>query len=70
MSVISVIVGLYSVYIQINNGQKELSEVQITPDFMEANNTREERSFGIELILDQPANYHTFNELPILFHKI
>lgn len=66
MSVISVIVGLYSVYVQLNNGTKEAAEIQITPDFLESNNTRVERSYGIEMILDRPANYHTFIELPIL----
>lgn len=66
LSVISVFVGLYSVYIQINNGDNEELEVQVTPDFPESNLTRDERSSDLELILDKPANFHTFNELPIL----
>uniref|UniRef100_S5TNU5 Cytochrome c oxidase subunit 1 n=1 Tax=[Candida] sake TaxID=39397 RepID=S5TNU5_9ASCO len=66
LSVISVFVGIYSVYIQINNGENEELEVQVTPDFPESNLTRDERSSDLELILDKPANFHTFNELPIL----
>lgn len=66
MSIISVFVGLYSVYIQLDNGRNEEIEYQITPDFIESNDTRIERSYNLEMILDKPANYHTFNELPIL----
>lgn len=66
MSVISVIVGIYSVQIQLTNGENEAEEVQVTPDFVESNLTRTQRSSDLELILDRPANYHTFNELPIL----
>jgi len=70
LSIIAVFVGLYSVFIQLDNGQNEEVEYQITPDFTEANLTREQRSHGLELILDQPVNYHTFNELPILMNPI
>lgn len=70
MSVVSVFVALYSVYTQINNGENEEIEVQVTPDFLESNDTRLERTGGIELILDQPANFHTFNELPVLYNPI
>jgi len=66
MSVLSVLAGLYSVHIQINNGDNESEEIQVTPDFTESNLTREQRSSDLELILDRPANFHTFNELPIL----
>lgn len=66
MSVISVIVGLYSVQIQLTNGENEAEEVQVTPDFLESNNMRAQRSSDLELILARPANFHTFNELPIL----
>lgn len=66
MSILSVIAALYSINIQLTNGQNEEEELQITPDYLEANLTRYQRAFGIELILDRPVNYHTFNELPIL----
>lgn len=70
LSIIAVFVGLYSVFIQLDNGQNEDVEYQVTPDFTEANLTREQRSYGLELILDQPVNYHTFSELPILMSPI
>lgn len=69
LSVISVIVGLYSVQIQLNNGENEIEELHVTPDFPESNLTRDQRSSDIELILDRPANFHTFSELPILLNK-
>lgn len=70
LSIVSVIVGLYSVHIQLNNGENEELEIQVTPDFVESNLTRNERSSDLELILDRPANYHTFDELPILYQPI
>ena len=30
---------------------------------------RDQRSSDLELILDRPANFHTFNELPILLDR-
>ena len=66
MSIISVLVGLYSVQVQLTNGENEAEEVQVTPDFLESNNTRSQRSSDIELILDRPVHFHSFNELPIL----
>lgn len=70
LSIVSVIVGLYSVHIQLNNGENEELEIQVTPDFVESNLTRSQRSSDLELILDRPANYHTFDELPILYQPI
>lgn len=66
LSVISVIAGLKSVLIQLENGENEELEVQVTPDFTESNLTRDVRDSDLELILERPAKYHTFNELPIL----
>lgn len=66
MSVISVIVGMYSVQLQLTEGEEIEEEVPVTPDFIESNLTRSQRLSDLELILDRPANYHTFNELPIL----
>lgn len=70
MSVLSVVVALYSVLVQLENGEEERAEVQVTPDFLEANNTRSLRDSDLELILARPANYHTFNELPILIQHV
>lgn len=69
ISVISVIVALYSVQVQITEGTNLDEEIQVTPDFTESNLTRLQRSSDLELILDRPANFHTFSELPILLHK-
>jgi cytochrome c oxidase subunit 1 len=66
ISVISVIVGLKSVLIQLENGENEELELQVTPDFTESNLCREVRDSDIELILARPAEYHTFSELPVL----
>nr|YP_008474983.1 cytochrome c oxidase subunit 1 [Candida tropicalis]AGS44271.1 cytochrome c oxidase subunit 1 [Candida tropicalis] len=70
MSVLSVVIGLYSVLVQLENGENEREEIQVTPDFLEANNTRATRDSDLELILARPANYHTFNELPILIQHV
>lgn len=69
LSIISVVVALYSVQVQITNGLNEEEEVQTTPDFTESNLMRDQRSSDLELILDRPANFHTFNELPILLDR-
>lgn len=66
ISVISVIVGLKSVLIQLENGENEELELQVTPDFTESNLCREVRDSDLELILARPAEYHTFSELPVL----
>lgn len=66
ISIISVIVGLRSVQIQLENGENEDLEVQVTPDFIESNLTRDVRDSDLELILTRPAEYHTFSELPVL----
>lgn len=66
ISVISVIVGLKSVLVQLENGENEELDVQVTPDFTESNLTREVRDSDLELILSRPAEYHTFSELPVL----
>lgn len=66
ISIISVIVGLKSVLIQLEDGENQELEVQVTPDFVESNLTRDIRDSDLELILSRPAEYHTFSELPIL----
>lgn len=68
ISVISVLVGLKSVLIQLENGENEDFDIQVTPDFLEANLTRTVRDSDLELILSRPAEYHTFSELPVLTH--
>ena len=66
ISVISVIVGLKSVLVQLENGENEEIEGPVTPDFTESNLAREVRESDLELILTRPAEYHTFTELPVL----
>lgn len=67
ISIISVIVGLKSVLIQLeNNNDTEPTTEDITPDFTESNLTRKTRNSDLELILDRPAAFHTFYELPVL----
>nr|YP_009919792.1 Cox1 [Metschnikowia agaves]QMQ98501.1 Cox1 [Metschnikowia agaves] len=66
ISIISVLVGLKSVEIQLNNGLNHNTELQMTPDYLESNLTRLTRDSDIELILSRPAEYHTFSELPVL----
>nr|YP_008474998.1 cytochrome c oxidase subunit 1 [Clavispora lusitaniae]AGS44289.1 cytochrome c oxidase subunit 1 [Clavispora lusitaniae] len=66
ISIISVLVGLRSVQIQLENGENEDLEIQVTPDFIESNLTRDVRDSDLELILTRPAEYHTFSELPVL----
>lgn len=70
MSVISVLIGLYSVLVQLTNGENEREEIQVTPDYLESNNTRDVRDSDLELITSRPAQYHTFSELPILIQQI
>nr|QMJ95761.1 Cox1 [Metschnikowia arizonensis] len=70
ISIISVIVGLKSVTIQLENGKNEDLEIQVTPDFLESNLTRNTRDSDLELILTRPAEYHTFSELPVLISPI
>lgn len=69
ISVISVIAGLKSVLVQIENGENELEEIKVTPDFVESNLTRDTHLKDLELILSRPAQYHTFTELPVLTDK-
>nr|YP_008475242.1 cytochrome c oxidase subunit 1 [Candida blackwelliae]AGS44564.1 cytochrome c oxidase subunit 1 [Candida blackwelliae] len=70
LSVISVIVGLYSVLVQLTNGENEKAEEVVTPDYTESNILRNERVSDLELILSRPAQYHTYSELPILISKV
>ena len=70
ISIISVIVGLKSVLVQLENGENELPELPVTPDFTESNLTRSIRESDLELILSRPAEYHTFSELPVLTSPI
>lgn len=66
LSIVAVLVGLYSVNIQLTNGLNEEEELHVTPDFVESNYTRAERNSDLELILPRPIEYHTYSELPIL----
>ncbi|YP_008475035.1 cytochrome c oxidase subunit 1 (mitochondrion) [Candida oxycetoniae] len=66
MSIISVLIGLYGILIQLTNGENIEREEPVTPDFLESNTTRETRDSDLEMILNKPAYYHTFSELPIL----
>lgn len=66
ISIISVIVGLISVQKQLEEGEVLPFDTQVTPDYLESNNTRTVRDSDIELILTRPAEYHTFSELPVL----
>ena len=66
ISVISVLVGLKSVLVQLENGENEELEIQVTPDFTESNLNREIRDSDLDLILTRPAEYHTYSELPVL----
>nr|QNS23227.1 Cox1 [Metschnikowia orientalis] len=70
MSIISVLVGLKSVQMQLENGENEDLEIQVTPDFIESNLTRNTRDSDLELILTRPAEYHTFSELPVLIAPV
>lgn len=70
ISVVSLFVGLKSVLVQIENGENELEEIKVTPDFTESNLNREVHVADLELILSRPAQYHTFTELPILTNKV
>lgn len=66
ISIISVIAALKSVLVQLEDGENENLEVQVTPDFTESNLCRDVRDSDIELVLKRPAEYHTFAELPVL----
>nr|QMS50777.1 Cox1 [Metschnikowia aberdeeniae] len=70
MSIMSVMVGLKSVQMQLENGENEEEEMQVTPDFLESNLTRNTRDSDLELILTRPAEYHTFSELPVLIAPV
>nr|QNS23196.1 Cox1 [Metschnikowia hibisci] len=70
MSIMSVMVGLKSVQMQLENGENEEEEMQVTPDFLESNLTRNTRDSDLELILTRPAEYHTFSELPVLMAPV
>ena len=70
MSVISVVLGLYSVLVQLTDGENIAREEAVTPDYLESNNTRETRDSDLELILSKPAQYHTYSELPILIERV
>nr|YP_009935218.1 Cox1 [Metschnikowia bowlesiae]QNS23101.1 Cox1 [Metschnikowia bowlesiae] len=70
MSMMSVLVGLRSVQMQLENGENEVEEIQVTPDFLESNLTRNTRDSDLELILTRPAEYHTFSELPVLMAPV
>nr|YP_009918638.1 Cox1 [Metschnikowia hamakuensis]QMJ95653.1 Cox1 [Metschnikowia hamakuensis]QMJ95675.1 Cox1 [Metschnikowia hamakuensis] len=70
MSIMSVMVGLKSVQMQLENGENEMEDIQVTPDFLESNLTRNTRDSDLELILTRPADFHTFNELPVLMAPV
>lgn len=75
ISIIALILSLKIVYDQLINGQEADSKNMRNsignynaPDFMMSNYSNVNYS-DIELILPRPADYHTFNELPILYAK-
>lgn len=70
ISIVSVIAGLKSIMVQLENGENEIEELKVTPDFTESNLNREVHVADLELILSRPAQYHTFTELPILTNKV
>nr|YP_008475261.1 cytochrome c oxidase subunit 1 [Candida gigantensis]AGS44568.1 cytochrome c oxidase subunit 1 [Candida gigantensis] len=70
MSVLSIIVALYSVQVQLTDGESQARLVDVTPDYLESNGLRATRDSDLELILDRPAHYHTYAELPILIQQV
>ncbi|KAI5952215.1 hypothetical protein KGF57_004143 (mitochondrion) [Candida theae] len=64
------VLGLYSVLVQLTEGENIAREEAVTPDYLESNNTRETRDSDLELILSKPAHYHTYSELPILIERV
>jgi len=69
MSIFTVILFINIVYEQLNPGKSQLKANPTTPDFIVSNLYHDNKIHDIEFVLPQPANFHTFNELPILFAK-
>jgi len=69
MSIFTVILFINIVYEQLNPGKSQPKANPITPDFIVSNLYHDNKIHDIEFLLPQPANFHTFNELPILFAK-
>nr|AGS44256.1 cytochrome c oxidase subunit 1 [[Candida] subhashii] len=69
LSIVALGVGLYSVELQLEEGENEASEVQLEPDYVESNLLRQAHVSELELVLERPMGYHTFNELPILLEQ-
>lgn len=66
LSVLSVIAALYSVQAQVEDGLENEEETTVTPDYIEANDLRDQRNCDVELVLENPYKYHTYAELAIL----
>ena len=69
ISLIAVLVALWVMYKQLESGLTEERDVMVGPDYPENNELRENRLSDIEFNLPEPADTHTFSELPILFMK-
>ena len=71
ISIFTVILFINIVYEQLINKNKDfvnLSNNNIVPDFI-VSNLSDHKIHDLEFVLPYPANFHTFNELPILFAK-
>jgi len=69
MSIFTVILFINIVYEQLNPGKSQPEANPTTPDFIVSNLYHDNKIHDLEFVLPQPANFHTFNELPILFAK-
>lgn len=71
ISIFTVILFINIIYEQLinkNNNFVNLSNNSIVPDFI-VSNLSDHKIHDLEFVLPSPANFHTFNELPILFAK-
>ena len=69
MSIFTVILFINIVYEQLNPGKSQFKANPTSPDFIVSNLYHDNKIHDLEFVLPQPANFHTFNELPILFAK-
>lgn len=69
ISIFTVILFINIVYEQLYPGKSQPKANTITPDFIVSNLYHDNKIHDLEFVLPQPANFHTFNELPILFAK-
>lgn len=71
ISIFTVILFINIIYEQLinkNNNFVNYSYNSIVPDFI-VSNLSDHKIHDLEFVLPSPANFHTFNELPILFAK-